>query len=757
MNCISGKKLFLLLTVCFCGVCLVGITFVHALEPPPSGNIENLKKEGKFANSLQFARKIGNHKISKQLAARVTAKIKRAFLRAQGLPSNEVDRLAPLPPPSWQGMPTTGNVRILALLIEFADYPSSIAQPTIDSMLFGAGNQSYFPLESLTNYYNRSSYGLLNIQGTTLGWYRTPYNRSAIEETDSGRENLIKEALNSFDSTHDFSQYDNDGDGEIDYFLVMWTGPVGDWATFWWGYQTGWADSSYTLDGKQLGSYSWQWESDRPNVVIHETGHALGLPDYYDYEPGTGPEGGVGGIDMMDANQGDHNCFSKWMLDWITPIVHANGTQSITLSDSASSNQAVLIWPGIGLGDIWSEFYMVQNRQNIQNDISNFQMDGLAIWHVDATLEGGDFKFDNSYTDHKLLRLMEADGLEHIESGGFFDNNDLYTPNTRFGPDTIPSSAKYDSSESCVSVRNIIDYDTTPGATISAQFSVECNTPPEANAGGPYIAECQGAENVFVLDGTGSKDPNNDPLTYQWSTQCPGAVIENPDSAVTNMRINGLEGCGLSCSVSLQVTDSRGAVNSSTATLSLIDSLNPIISCPNDLTVECDQSVTPDATGFASATDKCVVNSRVSSSDKITAGYSFRTIHREWVAMDNCQNQSSCTQKIKVVDTTAPVIECNTPPTITPWDTPVSFQATAVDNCSKNSYVKIYSYDCDGPRKHHNKRKSCKVRLKGNTAKIIRTGKPGTNITWKGIAVDKSGNTRKFTCGVKVVKHKRKH
>jgi hypothetical protein len=70
--------------------------------------------------------------------------------------------------------------------------------------------------------------------------------------------------------------------------------------------------------------------------------------------------------------------------------------------------------------------------------------------------------------------------------------------------------------------------------------------------------------------------------------------------------------------------------------------------------------------------------------------------------------------------------------------------------------VKIYSYDCEGPR-HHNKRKSCKVRLKGNTAKILHTGKPGTDITWKGIAIDKSGNIRKFTCGVKVVKPERKH
>jgi len=50
-------------------------------------------------------------------------------------------------------------------------------------------------------------------------------------------------------------------------------------------------------------------------------GHVLGLPDYYDYNTTIGPQGGVGGFDMMDGNWLDHNTFSKYMLDWTTPIV----------------------------------------------------------------------------------------------------------------------------------------------------------------------------------------------------------------------------------------------------------------------------------------------------------------------------------------------------------------------------------------------------------------------------------------------------
>ena len=93
--------------------------------------------------------------------------------------------------------------------------------------------------------------------------------------------------------------------------------------------------------------------------MIHETGHALGLPDLYDYNVDVGPDGGVGGFDMMDATRGDHNCFSKWLLDWITPMVVAGGRQGFELDAAASSTDAVIIWPAIGPGDIFSEFFII--------------------------------------------------------------------------------------------------------------------------------------------------------------------------------------------------------------------------------------------------------------------------------------------------------------------------------------------------------------------------------------------------------------
>ena len=58
-------------------------------------------------------------------------------------------------------------------------------------------------------------------------------------------------------------------------------------------------------------------------MTIHETGHALGLPDLYDPEEtnGIGPKGGVGGLDMMDMNSGDLNGYFKFLLGWNRPTV----------------------------------------------------------------------------------------------------------------------------------------------------------------------------------------------------------------------------------------------------------------------------------------------------------------------------------------------------------------------------------------------------------------------------------------------------
>ncbi len=468
---------------------LAGLLPALALEPPTKEQIARYKLDGSMAARVARAKALGNHKIPQLARERLNAKLARLTGLRVPLAAPNASATLQAPPSSWRGMPTSGTVKVLALLISFSDYAGTTPAATFESRLFGAGAGSP-PYDSLRNFYQRSSYDQLTITGNVLGWYQTTYARSTVAETDAGRQDVVKEALNYYDALgHDFSQYDNDGDGAIDYFCVFWAGPHGEWAEFWWGYYTWFADGAYRLDGKRLTNYSWQWElynypsgSFNPGTIIHETGHALGAPDLYDYDDTIGPRGGVGGLDIMDGD-GDHNAFTKFMFDWLTPTVVSSGSRTVTLRASGLYPDAALFMPGAA-GGIFGEYFLVQNRDRAGNDAGLFTgSDGLVVWHIDARLNtwNSDFLYDNSYTDHKLVRLMEADGLEEIETwAAAADAGDYYKAGMTFGPLTFPNSSRYDGAVTSMVLSAITGTTTPMSATITSS-----DAPPTASITSP--------------------------------------------------------------------------------------------------------------------------------------------------------------------------------------------------------------------------------------------------------------------------------
>ena len=452
----------LVATICAVAFLASWGTLVSAMERPTAEQLERYRADGTFTARAAAARRHGNHQVSPELVAR--------FLESEDAKRQGVGA-------DTKRLPAVGRQRVFALLIGFSDYPGRNTVDEIDRRLFGIGPASEYPYESLRDYYRRSSFGLLELEGATLGWYTAPYSQSAVQETDEGREALIREAIDHFDARgHDFSRYDSDGDGRIDYFLVFYAGEHQEWGDFWWGYQRDFEDMSYTVDGLRLGAYSWQWESwdvggpFSARVAIHETGHALGLPDYYDYDDEIGPVGGLGGLDMMDHNWGDHTAFSKVLLGWIVPTVINQGLQRLSLRPSSSSGDAVILMHGNPVDSPFGEYFVAQYRCRSGND-SDYPADGLLIWHVDARVDGeGRFLFDNSYTEHKLIRLMEADGLEEIEQYFGADADDFYRRGDVFSTMSMPSSLRYDGTPTNLAIDRIerppgsLDFDADLGS-----------------------------------------------------------------------------------------------------------------------------------------------------------------------------------------------------------------------------------------------------------------------------------------------------
>jgi len=119
-------------------------------------------------------------------------------------------------------------------------------------------------------------------------------------------------------------------------------------------------------------------------------------------------------------------------------------------------------------------------------------------------------------------------------------------------------------------------------------------------------------------------------------------VYTGGDYFVTNTN-----GCGSDTSNHIIVT-----VNSGTP---------PSITCPEDVTIECDESTLPPNTGAATATDNCNLSPVVPNFNDITvegACPQEYTITRTWIATDVSGNSSSCTQIITINDNTPPVITC---------------------------------------------------------------------------------------------------
>jgi M6 family metalloprotease domain len=487
----------------------------HDADDFNAAAIARYKAEGTYDERLARTLNLEQHKMSEGRRQRAFYKIRRAALEASGMTAAEIaETLSSGPQMAFPftaqpELKSAGTAKTLTILIDFKDLRAATELPSltvqaINDNIYGTGTAdaaTFKPHDSLHNYYSRASQGLVNVQGNVLGWHEFPKNRSEYEpqkapatlppaqrrQVQAAFDNtanfrLISGALDAYDATHDFAQYDNDNDGDIDLVTILYAGPRGGWGSFWWAYR--WEffipeASTKTFDGKRLKQFVFQFVDTRgpngrdynPTTLLHEMGHAFGLADYYDYAPGTGPDGGVGGLDMMHANQGNHCAFSRWLLDWIKPTVIGSGPpvnrQLIASGADANTNKAVAIFPGLATNNSpGQEMFIIENRHRVGND-AKLPGTGLLIWHIDASVngDGSDFANDNSYTDRKLIKLIRADSEEDFGNGVFASQSTYFTTGKQFAPTSIPSSKAYNGASTGVTVDQI----SAAGETVTAR------------------------------------------------------------------------------------------------------------------------------------------------------------------------------------------------------------------------------------------------------------------------------------------------
>jgi HYR domain len=114
-------------------------------------------------------------------------------------------------------------------------------------------------------------------------------------------------------------------------------------------------------------------------------------------------------------------------------------------------------------------------------------------------------------------------------------------------------------------------------------------------------------------------------------------------------------------------TDACGNVSTGTQVITIVDDIGPVIALPVNATAECNTSIHPSVTGYASATDACdgaaLAVTYTDASMTVGSCFGETIVTREWTATDACGNTSTASQIITIRDTIAPVIQ--TPPAIT--------------------------------------------------------------------------------------------
>lgn len=276
---------------------------------------------------------------------------------------------------TFRQTPSLGEVPLLVIpvvLNGFEEQATEENHKKIESAFFGKSKEGEIPCSSLASYYYYSSFQQLKFTGAVTPYfnpvkegflgYSNPYNFS-LDTPSSLANDALKWAKEKLSINLD--DYDSDNDGYVDgVWLIYMEDPsnsfTGNVSAFW-PFTSAASVARGTKENPALNTYSWTGAAHLygkygissyldtlgydPHVLEHETGHLLGLNDYYSYDSNTAQDtyySPLGKMDMMDKDFGDHNPYSKMLLGWIKPYV-VLGDCEIEIPSSQIQNSVFLL------------------------------------------------------------------------------------------------------------------------------------------------------------------------------------------------------------------------------------------------------------------------------------------------------------------------------------------------------------------------------------------------------------------------------
>ena len=255
---------------------------------------------------------------------------------------------------------------------------------------------------------------------------------------DSRPNELIIEACQAADTEWnvDFTQYDNDNDGVIDFVYVIYAGRgEADGGAS----STIWPHTSYIydrffqtvyLDGKLLNTYACSNELQSPTgfgvtrcgigTFCHEFSHVMGLMDNYSTTGGTTKQ--TGNWDLMCSGSYNNNgntpaaytAYERFFMGWGTPVILNEAVTIDSMQPIVTSGEMYLISETgkhnlTGNDPDPTTFYMLENRYQTSWD-SYVPGNGLIVTKIQYNYQKWINNSVNTNSSSLGYDIIEADG-----------------------------------------------------------------------------------------------------------------------------------------------------------------------------------------------------------------------------------------------------------------------------------------------------------------------------------------------------------
>jgi M6 family metalloprotease-like protein len=341
------------------------------------------------------------------------------------------------------GEPVVFKVPALMLAINNEAFLEGSTPDTVEARYSGIGTS---PTGTVTEMYLEQSFGNLVVQVDVYGIYTSALSMNPVNDcwygTDGGpvlgdtlglggygAKGLAAEAVPQADPEVDFSEYDMDGDGYVDFLMIVHSGrgaetsgdPCDVHSHRFGGLAPALVDGApseptpMTADGVAIGQALTVPEIDAGiGVVAHELMHAFGEPDYYgtagtsgtgDWDLGGG--GSYGGVPTQSSPL-HFNPLMKINFGWVEPRRIDATTLDVELRPRASHPDLLLV-PVREVGALDPAHQACDNDpiNSGQNQVANFiDEDG------DCLVEGYLIEFlspTSAATDHDACTFTPAD------------------------------------------------------------------------------------------------------------------------------------------------------------------------------------------------------------------------------------------------------------------------------------------------------------------------------------------------------------